>query len=194
MTTTPSPQVPRPGSPAGPAENAPQGRPGVLPRQHAGVLRLLHLRHRGSPGVPPPVLPLRGPGHRADRRLRHLRRRVRGAACWRTGDGALRRQAGPQEDPAADPRHHGPGVPRHRLPAHLRTARRLGPHPAGGGPAGAGLLRRRGIGGRLHADAGTLTRRQARVLHQLRDDRATPPAWCWPPWSSSRLRHCPGRP
>ncbi len=110
------------------------GRPArsgrCLVRQRARVLRPRHLRHGRCAGLPEHLLPggQRLRGH--DRRVRHLRRRLRRPADRLVPDGPHRRPPRPQEDPdrdaAADGHLHVPG----RLPADLRPGRAARAHPA----------------------------------------------------------------
>ena len=127
-------------------------------RHLAGVVRLLHLRHRRRTGLQQAVLPeLRAAG-RHPAGLRDVRRGFRRPPARRRGVRPLRRQARPQERPGGDPAADGHGDVRDRPPADLRHDRRLGTGPAGGAALPAGARPRRRVGRRRPDDAGVRRR------------------------------------
>ena len=149
------------------AEDPPQGRDERLDRQRAGVLRLLHLRHRGRAGLPHDLLPGRQRGGGDDRVAGHLRRGVRGPPGRLLRARPPRRHDRPQDRAVPHPVRDGPGHVPDRRAAHLRPDRGRRADPAAGAARVPGPGRGRRAVERELDVAGARTGQPPRVLHQL---------------------------
>ena len=138
-----------------------------LDRLGAGVLRLLHLRHRGVADLSADLLPLGRPHGRHRRVAGDLRRRLRRAADRRLRPRPLGRHPRPQD--RADPVHvpHGLLDDGRRAAADLPAGRRAGPGAARRPAPDPGLRGRRRDLRRQLDDPRARAVRPARLLRQL---------------------------
>ena len=159
-------EAPRQGH--GPAAGA-----GWIGRRHgARVVRLLHLRHGRRARLRRPVLQRQGRHRRGDaRRLRHLRRRLRGAPARRD---PVRQHGRPHRPPRDADRHDAADghLDRHHRPAaHLREHRPLGADPADAHARLPGPGRRRRVRRRVDPARRACAQAQARLLRLVQPAR-----------------------
>ena len=161
-------------------------------RQRAGVLRLLHLRHRPRPWSS------RSSSRLCNEAYAHRLAATFGEPTWlarsaRSAQAPRRDTDRTQDSALPDPVRDGPGHVPDRGPADLRAGRRRRTDPAGlrvfQGPGGG----RRAVEREFHLP-GACTGRPPRVLHQLHPGRHAGAATSWPPRSSSRSPRCRRRP
>ena len=162
-----------------------QGRGVRLDGHRHGIHGLPAVFARRGDRLQQDLLPQRQPGDRPDRRIRHLRRRLRRPAGRRD----LLRPDGRPDRPQEGPVHHDrpDGRVHHadRRPAHLRHRRHLGTDPAGRAAAGPGLRRRR-RDRRRHRDARRVRTDEAAEASSPRWSASAPTPAPWPRPPSGR--------